>query len=50
MEITNKDIHLNAPKSITPSGAFGSSKDMIVELENFMTKEEIEFLEKPPDP
>ena len=32
--------------SITPSGWFGDSKDMIVELENFMTQEEIEFLEK----
>lgn len=32
--------------SITPSGWFGNSKDMIVELENFMTEEEIEFLEK----
>ena len=45
MEITNRDIHRNAPKSITPSGFFGNSKDMIVELENFMTEEEIEFLE-----
>lgn len=45
MEITNKDIHLNAPKSITPSGFFGNSKDMIVELPNFMTSEEIDFLE-----
>ena len=32
--------------SITPSGWFGDSKDMIVELEGFMTQEEIEFLEK----
>jgi hypothetical protein len=32
--------------SLTPSGWFGNSKDMIVELENFMTQEEIEFLEK----
>lgn len=32
--------------SITPSGWFGDSKDMIVELENFMTEEEIVFLEK----
>jgi hypothetical protein len=32
--------------SITPSGWFGSGKEMIVELENFMTQEEIEFLEK----
>ena len=32
--------------SMTPSGWFGNSKDMIVELENFMTEQEIEFLEK----
>jgi hypothetical protein len=32
--------------SMTPSGWFGDSKDMIVELENFMTQEEIDFLEK----
>ena len=32
--------------SITPSGFFGNSKDMIVELENFMTPDEIDFLEK----
>ena len=32
--------------SITPSGFFGSGKEMIVELENFMTQEEITFLEK----
>jgi hypothetical protein len=31
--------------SITPSGFFGSSKDNIIELENFMTEEEITFLE-----
>jgi hypothetical protein len=32
--------------SKTPSGWFGSGKEMIVELENFMTQDEIEFLEK----
>ena len=32
--------------SLTPSGWFGNGKDMIVELENFMTQEEIVFLEK----
>jgi hypothetical protein len=32
--------------SKTPSGWFGDGKEMIVELENFMTQEEIEFLEK----
>ena len=31
-------------KSITPSGFFGDSSDMIVELENFMTEKEQEFL------
>jgi hypothetical protein len=31
--------------SMTPSGWFGSGKEMIVELENFMTQEEIDFLE-----
>jgi hypothetical protein len=43
-EIANHNIHKK--QSITPSGFFGNSKDMIVELENFMTSEEIEFLEK----
>ena len=32
--------------SKTPSGWFGSGKEMIVELENFMTQDEIDFLEK----
>ena len=32
-------------QSVTPSGFFGTSKDMIVELENFMTQEEMNFLE-----
>ena len=36
------NIHTNDRFSITPSGFFGSSKDNIVELENFMTKEELE--------
>lgn len=43
-QIVNRNI--SKKKSITPSGWFGNSKDMIVELENFMTEEEIEFLEK----
>ena len=44
----NKDQYtvVKRSPSITPSGWFGDSKDMIVELENFMTAEEIEFLEK----
>lgn len=33
-------------KSITPSGFFGNSVDMIVELENFMTEEEHNYLLK----
>ena len=32
------------PVSITPSGFFGRGKENIVELENFMTNEEVEFL------
>jgi hypothetical protein len=43
MEITN--TYTNHPVSITPSGFFGNSKDMIIELENFMTEEEVIFLE-----
>ena len=35
----------NRKKSITPSGFFGNSSENIVELENFMTEEEINFLE-----
>ena len=45
MDIKNASIVKRKP-SMTPSGWFGSSKDMIVELENFMTEEEIVFLEK----
>jgi len=36
--------HSNDRFSITPSGFFGSSPDMIQARENFMTKEEHEFL------
>jgi len=32
------------PVSITPSGFFGNGKENIVELENFMTDKEVEFL------
>lgn len=32
--------------SITPSGFFGSGPENIVELNNFMTEEEVDFLEK----
>lgn len=31
--------------SLTPSGFFGHGPEMIVELENFMTEEEVDFLE-----
>lgn len=34
----------NNPKSITPSGYFGSSKDNIVEIENFLTPSELTYL------
>lgn len=39
-----KDFHLNRPSSITPSGFFGKSPKNINELENFLTKEENDFL------
>lgn len=35
----------NRKQSITPSGFFGNGPENIVELENFMTQEEIDFLE-----
>lgn len=34
------------PVLITPSGFFGSSSDNIIEIENFMTEDEVNFLEK----
>ena len=46
MEKMNVNHLDQVTKSITPSGFFGTSKDNIVELENFMTEEEIDFLEK----
>ena len=42
-EIANKGIR-EARKSITPSGYFGTSPDMIQEIENFLTEEEIGYL------
>ena len=45
MDISNSQVVKRTP-SLTPSGYFGDGKEMIVELENFMTEEEIEFLEK----
>jgi hypothetical protein len=38
-------ILVHREPSKTPSGWFGSGPEMIVELENFMTQEEISFLE-----
>jgi hypothetical protein len=40
MEISNNWTESERPKSITPSGFFGDSIDNIVELENFITKDE----------
>ena len=42
MDLTNN--HFNDRFSITPSGFFGSSLDMIQSRENFMTEEELKFL------
>ncbi len=44
MENQYSNSHSNDRFSITPSGFFGSSSDMIQTRENFMTKEEHEFL------
>ena len=43
---TRKAINIeeSSSKSITPSGFFGNSVDQIVELENFMTDEEHDYL------
>ena len=42
-EIANRGIR-DSRKSITPSGYFGKSSDMIQEIENFLTEEEIQYL------
>lgn len=44
MEI-NEAVKVHREPSKTPSGYFGSGPEMIIELENFMTQEEIDFLE-----
>ena len=44
MDNQYSNSHSNDRFSITPSGFFGSSPDMIQARENFMTKEEHEFL------
>jgi hypothetical protein len=41
----NDNMQFNQRVSITPSGFFGDSADNIVTLENFMTDEELEFLD-----
>lgn len=38
---TSKNIANFSPESITPSGFFGNSENLIIELENFLTEEEI---------
>jgi hypothetical protein len=43
-ELANDTKNYNNRISITPSGFFGSSPDMIQARENFMTPEELEFL------
>lgn len=42
-EVSNNNLTRHV--SITPSGFFGDSADNIVEIENFLTQEEIEFLD-----
>ena len=47
MQATNNgDMAFTDRVSITPSGFFGDSPDNIVALENFMTQEELEYLNK----
>ena len=41
---TSKNMANFNAKSITPSGFFGNSEKNIVEVENFLTKEEVEIL------
>ena len=42
--MTTNNNNWQPPKSITPSGFFGNSKDMIQARENFMTEEELSYL------
>jgi hypothetical protein len=44
--MNNADNVVIRKPSITPSGWFGNGKENIVELENFMTQEELELLDK----
>ena len=43
-ELANGAQNWDNRVSITPSGFFGSSTEMIQARENFMTKEELDFL------
>jgi hypothetical protein len=45
MDAANNNLQFNERVSITPSGFFGDSANNIVTLENFMTDEELEFLD-----
>jgi hypothetical protein len=45
MDAANNNLQFNERVSITPSGFFGDSADNIVTLEDFMTDEELEFLD-----
>lgn len=45
MDASNDNLQFNDRVSITPSGFFGDSPDNIVALEDFMTAEELEFLD-----
>lgn len=45
MMIPEDAVQVTRHPSITPSGFYGSGPENIVELENFMTPEEIDFLE-----
>jgi hypothetical protein len=46
MKLANENIRNNDRVSITPSGFFGDSPDNIVTLDNFMTPEELDYLDK----
>jgi hypothetical protein len=45
MDASNDNLQFNDRVSITPSGFFGNSSSNIVALEDFMTPEELEFLD-----
>jgi hypothetical protein len=46
MDASNQNSNSGERVSITPSGFFGSSVSNIVALENFMTAEELEFMDQ----